>query len=293
MNLEFLVKYRLSIVIIILPLFCFIFRRFFLPNNLKELNEKSFYSISNKFVSSNDLIIKELKFNDYNNSRIYLKTNYNKISIFVILLKENYYDEKRIEFSICLNINNLSNIYYANNSFDYSEKFGDKNNIKFNIINENIFNLKKNYTLKFVSIKLRSNFTDLELECFFEDFDIIMDLKKEKFTYKFFYLFESFITLIFNFLLSGNILSIEEYNMQNISIIFLLIIRKKLVLQFIHRNLDFFHIGTPIFKIFTFYFYLLINGELIFSLTDIMTFLGLILFFLLYVCILIYLKIMK
>ena len=105
MNLEFLVKYRLSIVIIILPLFCFIFRRFFLPNNLKELNEKSFYSISNTFVSSNDLIIKELKFNDYNNSRIYLKTNYNKISIFVILLKENYYDEKRIEFSICLNIN--------------------------------------------------------------------------------------------------------------------------------------------------------------------------------------------
>ena len=104
------------------------------------------------------------------------------------------------------------------------------------------------------------------MECFFEDFDIIMDLKKEKFTYKFFYLFESFITLIFNFLLCGNILSIEEYNMQNISIIFLLIIRKKLVLQFIYRNLDFFHIGTPIFKIFTFYFYLLINGELIFSL---------------------------
>ena len=278
MNFEFLIKYRLSIVILILPLLCFIFRRFFLPNNLKELNEKSFYSISNKFISRNDLVIKELKINDYNNSRIYLKTNYNKISLFVILLKENYYEEKRIEFSICLNINNLSNISYDKNSFDYSENFGDKN-IKFHIINENIFNLKKNYKLKFVSTKLRNNFTDLEIECFFEDFDLIMHLKKEKFTYKFFYLLESFITLIFNFLLSGIILSNEEYNLQNISIIFLLIIRKKLILQFIYRNLDFFHIGTPILKIFTFYFYLFLYGELIFSLTDIMNILALIIFF--------------
>ena len=281
MDFKFFFKYRLTIIIIILPIFSFFFRRLFLPNNLKELNEKSFYSMSNKFISknNNNSKINEMKIHEYNNSRIYFKTSYNEISIFVTLSKENYYDEKRIEFSIYLKFYNLSNISYDNNSYIYSENFEDKINfVKFCKIKESFFNFKKMYILKSASLKFRNNFTDLNCEFFFEDFDLILQLKKEKHTYRYFYLFETFINLIFNFFLATNFLQKENYNLQNISIIFLLIIREKLFLQFISRNFEFFQIGTPLLKIFTFYFHLLLNEEIIFSLTDIIIILALILY---------------
>ena len=165
MNLDFLIKFRLTITILALPIILFITKKISIPkssNTFRQFNEQSFFQTFNKFIIKNKSMNNDLQIQDYNNTRIYFETKYNKIKIYVTLSKENYYDDKSIQFFIPLKINNLSNITYINNSFYFSQQFDKKYlNIKFTKTKENLFNKKINYSLKHIFIQFNSNYSYL------------------------------------------------------------------------------------------------------------------------------------
>lgn len=283
----------LILFILILPILCFITRRLSPPlysNNLREFNEKSFYAPFNKIIIKNNSKNNELNIQDYNNTRIFFETQNNKIILDLTFSKENYYEEKRIHSSIILNINKSSNITFINNSFHYEENFENKSlNIQFKKIKESFHPKKIKYFLKFISIKFDNNYNNLECELFFDDLYIKLNLNKEKFTYKFFYILESLINQIYFFIILCINLD-NKNNLQNISIIFLLIIRSKIFLSIIDRIIDLYIIGFPFFKTLFFYFHLLIYGELLLSITD---FVIIFILFLFLICLFNYLQILK
>ena len=276
MILEYLIKYKFLIALLILPLIAFIIKKIIsFPikyNKFKQFNEKSYFAPTNKFILKNKSMENNLNIQDYNNTRIYFETKNNTIYLYLTLSKENYYNDKRIEFSIYLDVNNYSNITYINNSLCFSENFENNTKIiQFKKIKESFFNMKKNYLLKYISFNFDANYTNLECKLFFEDFDLIFQLQKEKYTYKIFYLLESLMSSIFLFIIvyiNKKDLEEQDYNLQNISVIFLYIIRTKIIISLISK-INLLKYEIPIFKIFKFFIYLLIYRESILSLFDI------------------------
>ena len=273
MNFDFLIKFRLTITILALPIILFITKKISNPkssNIFRQFNEQSFFETFNKFIIKNKSMNNDFQIQDYNNTRIYFETKYNKIKIYATLSKENYYDEKSIQFFIPLKINNSSNITYTNNSFYFSQKFDKKYlNVKFTRTKENIFNKKINYYLKHISVKFNNNYSYLECHLSFEDFDLIFNLNKEKHTYKYYYILESILSIFCIFVVLCINIQEKDHNLQNISIQFLLIIRAKIINSIINRIFVLFKIGIPFLKTLIFYFHLLVHTEFIFSWTDI------------------------
>ena len=148
MKLETLKNFRLIITLFIIPIISNIIRKVspsFYSNKFKEFNDKSYFSSNFKFILKNQSKENVLNIQDYNNTRIYFETKNNKIKLYLTLSKDNLYDEKRIQFSIDLNINNLTNITYINNSLSLSENYENRMiNIQFNQIKESFLKLKSN-----------------------------------------------------------------------------------------------------------------------------------------------------
>ena len=272
MKLDFLIKFRLTITIVSLPIILFITKKISIPksfNNFSQFNEQSFFGLLNITIKRNKSMNNDLQIQDYNNTRIYFETNYNKIKLHVTLSKENYYAEKNIEFFISLKINNSSNITYINNSFYFSQKFDKYLNVKFTKTKGNIFNKKINYSLKNISIKFNNNYSLLESHLLFEDFNLTFNLNKEKHTYKYYYILESILTILYIFTIICINIQDRDHNLQNISIQFLLIMRSKIIISIIDRLIILCKIGIPFLKTLIFYFHLLAYSEFIFSWTDI------------------------
>jgi prolipoprotein diacylglyceryltransferase len=88
----------------------------------------------------------------------------------------------------------------------YKHNFKEKYLTKFKY-NKNfygrIFESSKTFSLNSITINYTKNENNTFLECklFFKDFDLILNLKKEKFTYRFFYLFECLADIIFYFVI--------------------------------------------------------------------------------------------
>ena len=274
MILEYLIKFRLLITLFLMPIIAYIIRTISPPiylNKFKEFNDKSYFAPLNKFILKNQSMENSLNIQDYNNSRIYFETKNNKIYLYLTLSKENYYKDKRIEFSIYLDINNYTNITYINNSFYFSENFeNNTKNIHFKKIKESFFNMKINYLLKYISIKFDTNYTNLECKLFFEDFDLIFYLQKEKYTYKFYGLLENLISSIYLFIIICINVYELDHNLQNIPVNFLFIMRSKIVISIISRAINLLNFRKILSKILKFYFHLLLYGECILTLSDIM-----------------------
>lgn len=273
MIFDLFIKYRLLLTLFLLPIICSIIRIIspsIKSNYFKGFNKKSYFSSTKNFIPKNDSqSIENLKINNYNNTRIFFETKYNKIKLYLTFSTENYYDDNSIKFSIYLNSNDSTNISLNNNFLNYSQNFKNNlMNVKFIETNDNIFKTQKKYIIKFISINFESNYSNLYCNISFDDFDLILYLQEEKYTFRFFYLLESIINQIVIFTIICLNIENTDHNMQNISLIFWLIIRAKIIISIIYRLIDIFEVGLPIFKLLNSYFHLLIYGEFILSLTD-------------------------
>ena len=294
MKLEIFIKYKIIIIILIFPILCYITRKIspsLKSNKFKDFNNKSFFG-KTEFILKNNSMKNELQIQKYNYIRIYTEANYNSLKLYFKINNDKYYDSERIEFELLL-YGNESSIINNNNIIYYKETIGkDSNcNVKFKehkLIYDYFFNKKTDYIIKNVSFKYLKNNTSLQCELYFRDFDLILNLKNEKLTIKFFYLFELFINIVFLKIILTKIIKLEN-NLQNISIIFLLFIRAKNIISFIFILLDINKIGIPIKKILIFYFHLLIYGENLLSITDIM--ISIIIFIFIFIIIVYYIKI--
>ena len=272
-------KYKLLIVIFILPILCFITRKISKPlylNLLKGLNDKSFFGQSK--LSSEEEII---NLRDYNKTRLFIKTTYDSINLYFTFSKYKYYEDYNKSFSINLKVNK-SCLTIDNNSIVYSEYYTNDSkiiqiggeNVIFNIFSKNI-----NFPLNNISFKYDKNNKTFECNLFFDDFDLSMNLQEEKLTYKFFYLITCIIDFILHSLIFGS--DFWKYNYQNIYELFTYIIWSKITLITFRHIYDLLQISFPIFQLINFYPHLLIYGEFILSISDILTTL-LIIFYIFY-----------
>ena len=267
-------KNILWIFIIILPIFCFITRKLSKPiysNPFIELNGNSFFGSEN-FIFKNDSTKKEtFGIKNYKNIRLFVETKYNTIILYFTLSQHIYYDDYDLSFSIIINISK-SSLILNNYSIFYIENFQNNSNVvkikenKNNFIT-NYFS-KKTISLNFFFLQYAKNNSKIESALFFEDFYLLLNLKKEKLTYKFFYLLEITIDLLIHTGLFGTIF--WENNFQNIYHLFTYILWAKI--NFINAHFqDLFKVGIPIMKLLLFYFHLVIYGEFILSISDIVT----------------------
>ena len=265
---EILKDYIVLEIIIILPIICYITRKISKPlysNPLIELNDISFFGVAD-FINSNEIFK-----SDHNNTRLFIETKNDKIILYFTLSNHKYYEDCGFSFDITLDVNESSLLFNNNNSINF---FADLENVS-NIVKikdndkslfSNIFS-RKEISLKFLYLEYIKNNSNFQCALFLEDICLILNLKKERFTYKFYYLLEMIIdSLINNFLLNINI---WEHNFQNIYYLFTYVILAKINYNNIHLH-DFFKLGIPIFKLLVFYFHLLIHGEFLLSISDIM-----------------------
>lgn len=273
-------KYKFLIFIFILPILCFISRKLSRPlylNPLNDLNDKSFFGKIKLNNSSNDEII-NLKNN--NNTRLFIKTTYDSIILYFTFSKYKSYDDYNLSFTINLKVNKSCSTI-DNNSIIYSEYY--TNNSKMIQIRENrifrIFSKNINFSLNNISFKYMRNSSNLECELFLDDFDLSMNLQKEKFTYKFYYLIRCINDFIFHSLIFAS--DFWKYNYQNIYELFTYIIWGKITLINFTHIYELFQISFPIVQLINFYPHLLIYGEFILSISDILSIL-LNIFFILY-----------
>ena len=272
---EIIREHILLISLIILPFYCFISRKLYKPlfsYPFIEINDNSFFGVSGLRLRKNESKEKIFNIKDYNNTRLFVESHYNKIILYFTLSKHIYYDDYNSSFYISLNINDslLINNQY---SIYYSDSFENNSNIikikkNKNLITE-LFSMKKNISLNSISVNFTKNDTNLKCELSFEDFDIIMNLKREKLTYRFFYLFECLLTvLIQRFFLAANF---WEKNFQNINHLFFIMIWTKLNFFSVLHLFDLFKVRLPILKLMFFYPHLLIHGEFLLSISDIIS----------------------
>ena len=92
-------------------------------------------------------------------------------------------------------------------------------------------------------------------------------MKKEILTYKFFYLLHKGITALLHCLLFSD--RAWENNFQNINILFVFVAFSKIISE--NMSFDLFKVSFPIIKLFIFYFHLLIYGEFILSISDLLS----------------------
>lgn len=273
MKFEILIKYKLLIIILIFPILCYITRKvspFLNSNTFKDFNDISFFGRS-KYISKNSIMKNELNFQDYNNIRIFGETKYNKIKFYFKLSKDIYYDSNRIEFQIMLKDNISTTKYNYTSVYYYQNLENDLKNIQFKEYKqESLLNKKAEYSINSIIFKYNKKSKDLECKLYFKDFDFIFYLQKEILSFKYFYLLKNLIDIIFYSIIGLKILSFEN-NLQNISIIFLLVVRNRIITSLFMNYIDLFKVGIPIIKILIFYFHLLIYGEILLSITDIAT----------------------
>ena len=77
MKCDFLIKFRLTIALLTLPIILFITKKITLPkssNNFRQFNEQSFFESFNKFIIKNKSMNNDLQIQDYNNTRVYFET---------------------------------------------------------------------------------------------------------------------------------------------------------------------------------------------------------------------------
>lgn len=271
--LEILREYIYLEIIIILPIICSITRKISKPlysNPLIELNDNSFFGTAN-FIFTNDSKENEIIKNDYNNTRLFIETKNDKIILYFTFSTHKYYEDRDFTFDITLDMNNSSLIINNNSIIFYENLENNLNIVKVKEYNKNLFSnifSRKEISLKFFVLEYIKNNSNFQCALFFEDICIILNLKKERFTYKFFYLLEMLIdSLILVVLFNYNF---WENNFQNICYLFTYVIWAKI--QYINFHLsDFFKLGIPILKLLVFYCHLLIYGEFLLSFSDIMT----------------------
>jgi hypothetical protein len=278
-------------IIVIFPVISFIVRKIspsLSSNYWSYLDNYSFYGTSifipkNTSINNNSILIQ-----DYKNIRLYIQTKLNKMNLYFTLLNSEYYDEERFDFSISLNTNK-SQIIYDNKSVIYKHNFDTEYFTKFRYtkhIYRNLFEQKLYYILKSISVNYTKSGNDTFFGCelFFIDFDLKINLKQEKYTYRVFYLIECFCDMVIYTLTAT---TIYPHNTQNISILFLLNVRAILILSGIYIFFDLSKIGIPLFKLLLCYFHLVIYGEFLLSIIDILS-IVLILFYLFFICCLIF-----
>lgn len=126
MLIDSIKKYKFYIFIFILPILCFITRKFSKPlytNPLRELNNKSFFGSMN-FKIRNILKEEEInKLKDNNNTRLFIKTKDDGADLYFTFSKYKYYDDYNFSFTINLNFNNSTLITNNNASLIYSEDY--------------------------------------------------------------------------------------------------------------------------------------------------------------------------
>ena len=274
--IEILKQYIFIIIIIILPILCFITRKISHPLYsipFYELNDNSFFGFSELKLKNNPLEEWTYKLEYYNNTRLFIETKYNKIILYYTLSDNNYYDDYYLSFKIILNINNsLLNI--DNNSIFYSEYFNNNfipikiTNNNIDIINKYFLSKKKSVSLNKIYFDYNKNNSNIKSELLFDDFDLIINLKKEKQTYKFFYLLQNFITSVINNIAFAT--HFWENNFQNINDFFIFVILAKINVENI-SIIDLFKVSFPLIKLIIFYPHLLIYGEFTLSISDLVT----------------------
>ena len=279
--------YIIFIILFLIPIISFIIRKVSPPlssNYWNYLNDISFYG-TNKFIYKNNSINNNILIKDYKNIRLFTQTKYNQINFYFTLLNSENYDDERFEFSITL-YTNKSLIIYDNISISYIKNFDKEYSTTFKYTKHfyrSILEKKIKYLLDSIKIKYIKNENNTFFECklSFKDFDLILNLKKEKFTYRFFYLFECLFDLLFYFIMALLISRFDEKNNQNLCIIYLLCIRAKILLSFLSDIYDLFKVGVSFIKYLIFYFHLVIYGEFLLSLIDIVSliFLVILIFF--------------
>ena len=271
-------NYRNIIFIIILPILCFITRKISYPfysSPFFELNDNSFFGNVELKIKNNPLEEWTYKLEYYNNTRLFFEAKYNKIILYFTFSDNKYYDDYYLSFVINLNINeSLLNI--SNNSIFYSEDFNNtfvpikitNNNI--DIINKYFLSIKKRviFILNKINFDFNKNNSNIKTELFFDDFDLIINLRKEKLTYKFFYLLQYFIISGINNIIFATYF--WENNFQNINFLFIFVILAKINSENLNI-IDLFKVSFPLIKIITFYPHLLIYGEFILSISDLVT----------------------
>ena len=269
MSTDILKKHIFLIFIIILPILCFITRKISKPlysNPLQVLNDKSFFGkVELKYSSEEELI----NMRENNNTRLFIKATHDSIFLYFTFSKYKYYDDYSKSFMINLKINKSSLTYNDNNSILYSDYF--EINSKIIKIRENrIFHFySKNidFPLNNISFLYIKNYGSFICTLFFDDFNLTLDLKKEVFTYKFYYL----ILCIIDILILCFIFNTDfwKYNFQNIYELFTYIIWSKVTLINFTHIYELFQISFPLLKLINFYPHLLIYGEIILSISDI------------------------
>jgi len=266
---------KILIIIIILPIICFITRKISYPLYsipLIELNDKSFFGESELYLKNNTIEdeISNMKYN--NKTRVFIQTKFNKIILYFTFSKYKYYEDFNSSFDISFKLNE-SNIINDNTSINYSENFINDSNIisiKYNKRGiKYFFNKGKKITLNNISFKYDKENKTFKCKLIFRDFDLLLNLHKEKYTYKFYYLFECTIGLIMNYCLFG--IFYWEYNYQNIYYLFIYIVWAKINIVHAFYFYDLFKIGIlmPILNLIKLYPHLLIYGEFVLSISDI------------------------
>ena len=198
-------------VIIILPILCQISRIIFQSNSsnkFRNFDSFSYYYSSNKISLKDNLTQNMLPIQEYQYSRVFIKTKYNKINLLITLSKGSLYEDQRIEFDIDLDINNTSNVTINNYSFIYSGKLVNENVLR-KLIQDILFDKKEETHLKNISIEIYNSFKDLEALL----------------TFRFFYLVRVALNGVLYYIILTFFRNEKGYILQNISIAFLIIIR--------------------------------------------------------------------
>ena len=130
---------------------------------------------------------------------------------------------------------NVSLLTIENNSIIYSENFKNYLNVikiwktTDNIIDDikYFFPEKKVISLNKIIIDYNKNNSNIKFELFFEDFNLNINLGKERLSFLFFYLLQNYITSLIHTCIIGTFF--WENNLQNIDILFLYIVCAKMI----------------------------------------------------------------
>ena len=269
---EILKDYIVLEIIIILPNICYITRKIYKPlysNPLIELNDISFFGVAD-FINSNEIFK-----SDHNNTRLFIETKNDKIILYFTFSRHKYYEDCGFSFDITLDVNKINKsslLFNDNNSINfYANLKNDSNIVKIKDYDKSLFSnifSRKEISLKNLYLTYIKNSSDFLCDIFLEDIWIILNLKKERYTYKLYYLLEILINTLINIaLFNANLL---ENNFQNIYYLFTYVIWAQIYFSNCHLY-NFYKLGIPIFKLLVFYFHLLIYGEFILSISDMMT----------------------
>ena len=300
-----LYTFLIYFIIFSLPILTTLTRKFSLPYNDKiitELHDKSFHSYNYSFIQKNTSFDDALNITNYPQARIYFKAENKILELSITLSKGNYYNEKRINFNIKFDINQLNFVKPSLNNTMYNflnlsseiEKYNDtSNNYTFNIlknfdqqnmsitfqrfkeditiINQIITKNLIDYYLENIFIGLKKNNSELDCILDFKEFNLTINLQKEKLTYKFFYILMNFINGVLYFI-SFILFDTHKSTIDNISYIFLVTFVSKLFITEYYIYKELLEVGFSILKILKFYFHLIVYQEMILSISDIFSF---------------------